>query len=149
LLRISLGYPAHREELELLRRGGVEGEIEAVRPVLDGADLVGLQSRVRDVRVAEPLLAYMLEIVERTRKHAALSLGVSTRGALALHRACQALALVEGRDYVIPDDVVRLAGPVMAHRVVLAGGEVGEGWSRSESERTVIREIVNGTPVPL
>ena len=91
----------------------------------------------------------MLELVHRTRSHPSLALGISTRGALALHRACQALALVEGRDYVIPDDVVRLALPVMAHRVVLAGGEVGEGWSRSEAERAIIREIVDGTAVPL
>ena len=149
LLRISLGYPDAEEELALLRRGGVEDEMEAVQPVLEGAVLVQLQARVREVRVAAPLLAYQLELVHRTRRHPALALGVSTRGALALHRASQALAMVEGRDYVIPDDVARLALPVMAHRVVLAGGETGEGWSRSEAERDVIREILDSTPVPL
>jgi MoxR-like ATPase len=149
LLRISLGYPAPDEELALLRAGGVEGELEAVQPVLDGSELVQLQARVREVMVAPALLAYLLELVHRTRRHPALGLGVSTRGALALHRAAQALALVEGREYVIPDDVQRLAVPVMAHRVVLAGGEAGEGWSRSEAERAVIREVVDGTPVPI
>ena len=149
LLRISLGYPAPEEELELLRRGGVEGELETVQPVLEEAELVRLQTGVREVRVAPPLLAYMLELVHRTRSHPDLALGVSTRGALALHRASQALAMVEGRDYVIPDDIQRLAIPVMAHRVVLAGGEVGEGWSRSEAERAVIREILDSTAVPL
>ncbi len=149
LLRISLGYPAPDEELALLRAGGVEGELEAVQPVLDGSELVQLQARVREVHVAPALLAYLLELVHRTRRHPALGLGVSTRGALALHRAAQALALVEGREYVIPDDVQRLAVPVMAHRVVLAGGEAGEGWSRSEAERAIIREVVDGTPVPL
>jgi len=149
LLRISLGYPSPGEELELLRRGGVEAELEAIQPVLDGSDLLQLQAQVREVRVLPSLLAYLLELVSRTRRHPALALGVSTRGALALHRACQALAMVEGRDYVIPDDVQRLAVPAMAHRVVLAGGEVAEGWSRSESERAVIREIVDETPVPL
>ncbi|MEW6337330.1 MAG: MoxR family ATPase [Acidobacteriota bacterium] len=149
LLRIALGYPAPDEELALLRCGGVEGELEAVRPVLEGAEMVELQARVRRVRVAEPLLRYLLELVERSRSHPSLALGVSTRGALALHRACQALALVEGRDYVIPDDAVRLAVPVMAHRIVLSGGDVGEGWSRSEAERTVIGEIVAATPIPL
>ncbi|HQT93368.1 MAG TPA: MoxR family ATPase [Thermoanaerobaculaceae bacterium] len=149
LLRISLGYPAPDEELALLRAGGVEGELEAVQPVLDGSELVQLQARVREVTVAPALLAYLLELVQRTRRHPALGLGVSTRGALALHRAVQALALVEGREYVIPDDVQRLAVPVMAHRVVLAGGEAGEGWSRSEAERAVIREVVDGTPVPI
>ncbi len=149
LLRISLGYPAPDEELALLRAGGVEGELEAVQPVLDGSALLQLQARVREVKVAPALLTYLLELVQRTRRHSALGLGVSTRGALALHRAAQALALVEGREYVIPDDVQRLAVPVMAHRVVLAGGEGDEGWSRSEAERAVIREVVDGTPVPV
>ena len=149
LLRISLGYPAPDEELELLRRGGVEAELEAVQPVLEASELVQFQVQVRQVRIAPPLLSYLLELVSRTRRHPSLALGVSTRGALALHRACQALAMVESRDYVIPDDVQRLAVPVMAHRVVLAGGEVTEGWSRSEAERAIIREIVDETPVPL
>ncbi len=149
LLRISLGYPAPDEELALLRAGGVEGELEAVQPVLDGSALLQLQARVREVKVAPALLTYLLELVQRTRRHPALGLGVSTRGALALHRAAQALALVEGREYVIPDDVQRLAVPAMAHRVVLAGGEGDEGWSRSEAERAVIREVVDGTPVPV
>lgn len=149
LIRIALGYPSREEELSLLAEGGVEGELEGLRPVLDAAQVMELHGLVRRVRVAQPLLEYMLELVHRTRNHPALSLGVSTRGALALHRAAQALALVEGREYVIPDDVRRLAGPIMAHRVILAGGEVGEGWSRSEAERAVIAEVLNATAVPL
>ena len=149
LLRISLGYPAAEEERELLRRGGVEGELEAIEPVLDGGELLQLQAQVKQARVAEPLLSYLMELVERTRRHPGLALGVSTRGALALHRASQALAVVEGRDYVIPDDVKRIAVAVMAHRVMLAGGETGEGWSRSEAERALIREILDATPVAL
>jgi MoxR-like ATPase len=149
LMRISLGYPSPDEELELLRRGGVEDELEALQPVLDGAELMKLQARVREVRIAPSLLAYLLELVHRTRNHPGLALGVSTRGALALQRACQAVAMVESRDYVIPDDIARVAVPVMAHRVMLAGGEVGEGWSRSEAERTLVREILEGTAVPL
>jgi len=149
LLRLAIGYPSPEEELELLRCGGVEGELEAVQPVLQAGEMLELQGRVREVRVADRLLAYLHELVLATRRHPGLALGVSTRGALALHRACQALALVEGRDYVIPDDAARLAEPVMAHRVVLAGGEAGEGWSRSEAERAVIREVLEAAPVPL
>lgn len=149
LLRISLGYPAAEEELELLRLGGVEDELESVAPVLSEGEVVELQGRARRVRVAPQLAEYLLELVQRTRKHPGLALGVSTRGALALQRACQALALVEGREYVIPDDIARMAVPVLAHRVLLAGGELGEGWSRSESEREVIREVLSSTPVPL
>ena len=149
LLRLSLGYPSHEEELELLRLGGVEDELEALAPVLDEGEMVELQARARAVRIAPQLLEYLLELVQRTRKHPSLALGVSTRGALALQRACQALALVEGREYVIPDDIARMAVPVLAHRMLLAGGEMGEGWSRSESERELIREILGATPVPL
>jgi len=149
LLRLSLGYPAHEEEMELLRLGGVEDELEALAPVLSEGEMVELQGRARAVRVAPQLLEYLLELVQRTRKHPSLALGVSTRGALALQRACQALAMVEGREYVIPDDVARMAVPVLAHRMLLAGGELGEGWSRSESEREIVREIVGATPVPL
>lgn len=149
LLRLSLGYPSHDEELGLLRRGGVEDELEALAPVLDEGEMVELQARARAVRIAPQLLEYLLELVQRTRKHPSLALGVSTRGALALQRASQALALVEGREYVIPDDIARMAVPVLAHRMLLAGGELGEGWSRSESEREIIREILGATPVPL
>jgi MoxR-like ATPase len=147
LLRLHLGYPSPEEELALLARGGVEEELESVEPVLEAAEVVELQGQVRQVRIADALLRYLLELVQRTRKHPSLALGVSTRGALSLQRAAQALALLAGRDYVIPDDIVRLAVPVMAHRVILAGAD-GSGASRSESERAVIQEIVATTPVP-
>ena len=84
----------------------------SVRPVLSGEDLLHLQAQVQRVSVDESLVDYMLAIVEKTRAHEALSLGVSPRGAQALYRAAQALAMVEGRDYAIPDDVKRLVIPV-------------------------------------
>ncbi|MCS7182878.1 MAG: MoxR family ATPase [Thermoanaerobaculum sp.] len=147
LMRLHLGYPSPEEELALLARGGVEEELEAIRPVLEAGEVVELQTAVRRVRVADSLLRFVLELVQRTRHHPSLALGVSTRGALSLQRAAQALALLEGRDYVIPDDVVRVAVPVMAHRVILAGAN-GSGASQSEAERAVIQEIVATTPVP-
>jgi MoxR-like ATPase len=149
LLRISLGYPSPEDELELLRCGGVEEELDALEPVLGEGEVVELQRRARAVRVAPLLAQYLLDLVQRSRHHPSLALGVSTRGALALQRAAQALALVESREYVIPDDIARMAVPVLAHRVLLAGGELGEGWSRSESEREIIREILSSAPVPL
>ncbi len=147
LFRLQLGYPSAEEELALLARGGVEEELEAIRPVLEAGEVVALQEQVRRVRVVDSLLRYLLELVQRTRRHPSLALGVSTRGALSLQRAAQALALLGGRDYVIPDDIVRVAVPVMAHRVILAGAD-GSGASQSESERAVIQEIVATTPVP-
>lgn len=149
LMRVSLGYPGPEDELELLRCGGVEDELAAALPMLDASEVLALQSEVRKVRIAHSLLEYLMELVQRSRNHPSLTLGVSTRGLLALQRASRALALVEGRDYVIPDDIVRLAVPVMAHRVILASGEAGDGLSRSEAERRVIREILDATPIPI
>ena len=149
LMRVSLGYPGPEDELELLRCGGVEDELAAALPMLDASEVLALQAEVRKVRIAHSLLEYLMELVQRSRSHPSLTLGVSTRGLLALQRASRALALVEGRDYVIPDDIVRLAVPVMAHRVILASGEAGDGLSRSEAERRVIREILDATPIPI
>jgi MoxR-like ATPase len=149
LMRVSLGYPAPADELELLRCGGVDEELASTVPVLDAAEVLALQDAARKVRIAPKLLEYLLELVHRSRQHPALALGVSTRGLLALQRAARAMALVEGRDYVIPDDVVRLAVPVMAHRIVLGAAEAGDGLSRSEAERRVIREVLDATPVPM
>jgi MoxR-like ATPase len=149
LFRVSLGYPAREDELELLRRGGVEEELDSVTPVLDAREVVELQREVRGVKVAPVLLEYMLELVQRSRAHPAVALGVSTRGALALHRASQAMALIEKRDYVIPDDVARVAVAAMSHRIVVGGAEGGEGWSRSEAEREIISDILRSTQVPL
>jgi len=149
LFRISLGYPGREDERELLRRGGVEDELERLVPVLQAAEVLHLQRAVRRVKVAPVILDYMLELVQRSRAHPGVTLGVSTRGALSLHRAAQAMALVEERDYVIPDDVVRVAVAAMAHRIVVAGAEGGEGWSRSETERAIVEEILRTTPVPL
>jgi MoxR-like ATPase len=101
---------------------------------------------VRAVRVDDSISDYVLDIVARTREAPELEIGVSPRGGLALSRAAQALALVEGRDYVLPDDAKRLAVPVFAHRVIrkaaLAAG-------RSGDERALIRRIVAATPVPV
>jgi MoxR-like ATPase len=149
LMRVSLGYPGPDDEMELLRCGGVDDELAGTQAVLDTTEVLALQATVRKVRIAQSLLEYLMELVQKSRAHPALTLGVSTRGLLALQRACRALALVEGRDYVIPDDIVRLAVPVMAHRVILASGEHGDGLSRSEAERQVIHEILDATPIPI
>ncbi len=101
---------------------------------------------VRAVRVDDSVADYVLEIVSRTRGAAELEIGVSPRGGLSLSRAAQALALLEGRDYVLPDDVKRLAVAVLAHRVIRRPGlALGKG----KGERDIVREIVNATPVPV
>ena len=116
--------------------------------MLSAAEVLELQREVTEVHVSEELRGYLLEVVERTRSHDALALGVSTRGCLAWQRCAQALALVRGRPFVIPDDLQDTAESALAHRVLLADPLVGDGWERSRRERSVVRSIVEGVPVP-
>src|ERR1700693_3820988 len=118
-MRIRIGYPDEAAEREILRQNAELGP-EKIRPVISSEDLLHLQEAVGHVAVDEALVDYMLAIVKHTRDHDALAMGVSPRGAQALFRASQALAAVEGREYVIPDDVKRMVVPVVAHRVVLS-----------------------------
>jgi MoxR-like ATPase len=148
LMRLSMGYPGRTEELELLRSGGTEPELEQLTPVLTAEEVRELQREVVAVHVSDALRLYLLEVVERTRSHEALSLGVSTRGSLAWQRCAQALALVRGRPFVIPDDLQETAELVLAHRVLVADPLTGDGWERSRRERAVIRMILEGVPVP-
>jgi MoxR-like ATPase len=148
LMRLSMGYPGPDEELELLRAGGAEPELEQLQPVLTAREVIELQGEVSEVHVSDSLRGYLLEVVERTRSHEALALGVSTRGCLAWQRSAQALALVRGRPFVIPDDLQETAVSVLAHRVLLADPLLGDGWERSRQERAVIRAILEGVPVP-
>jgi len=148
LMRLSMGYPGREEELDLLRTGGTEPELERLEPVLDGREVIEMQDLVSEVHVSDALLEYLLEVVEATRSHEALALGVSTRGCLSWQRSSQALALVRGRAFVIPDDLQDTAESVLAHRLLHADPLVGDGWERSRSERAVIRTILESIPVP-
>ncbi len=146
LLRIRIGYPSRASEKEILRNraAGTDG----LRPVLDAAQVVALQDAVPKVKVDESLLDYALEIVERTRAHDKLSLGVSPRGSVMLHRAAQARALLAGRDYCIPDDFKELIVPVFAHRVVVNTRFVST-QKKSEMCESILNEIAESVAVPL
>ncbi len=148
LMRLSMGYPGPEEELELLRAGGAEPELEQLEPVLSSEEVIELQSLVGEVHTGEKILGYLMAVIAETRNHKALSLGVSTRGSLAWQRSAQALALVRGRAYVIPDDLQHTAEWVLAHRVIVADPLIGDGWEKSRKERAVIRSIIENTPVP-
>jgi MoxR-like ATPase len=118
LMRLRIGYPGRDAERRILA-GRTDGEpVDRLGAVLSADELAELQRRTRAVRVDDALADYLLDVVGATRSHPDLYLGGSTRAALALHRAAQALAVVEGRDYVVPDDVKRLARPVLAHRLL-------------------------------
>ena len=147
LMRLRIGYPDPASEREIVRnhRSGTDA---AVTPVLSPQELMDLQSAVEQARVEDALVDYMLAIVEETRRHESLSLGVSPRAAQSLYRAAQALAALEGRDYALPDDIKRLAGPVFAHRVVLHQRAALNARGGDAAER-ILDEILNRVEVPL
>jgi MoxR-like ATPase len=146
LMRIRIGYPEREAEREIVRGEGAQSE--SLGPVLSSAELLRLQEHASRVTVDDSLIDYMLAIVEKTRCHESLSLGVSPRGSQALYRAAQALALVEGREYVIPDDIKRLVVPVFAHRVAINARTSLSQRSTELSERT-LQEILTLVEVPL
>ncbi len=146
LMRIGIGYPAEEDEKRILAgQGGAP--IVDLRPALSVEEVLLLQDEATRVRVSEPVTDYLLAIVRATRSHPSLALGVSTRGAMALFRATQALAYLEGRDYCIPDDVKRLAPPVCSHRVILST-QIDTPSPSSETER-ILQQILEEVPVPL
>src|SRR6202167_5457436 len=147
LMRLRIGYPDAASEREILRNFEM-APAETVRPALSGEDILRLQTAVQGVLVEEALVDYILALVASTRAHDSLTLGVSPRGSQALFRAVQALALVEGREYAIPDDVKRLAVPVFAHRVVV-NTRTALSQRRSDLGDRIIEEILSLTDVPL
>lgn len=118
LLRIKVGYPDRGNEHRILLTQPGRHAIDALRPVMNAKDVVELQDRVPSVRMDNSIVDYILDIAQATRSHEQLHLGLSPRGALALTQACQAAAVLAGRNYVTPDDVKALAIPVCAHRVI-------------------------------
>jgi MoxR-like ATPase len=147
LMRLRLGYPDAASEREILRNFESH-HAETVTRVLDSAEILQLQDLTHRVAIDESLVDYMLAIVEKTRTHEGLALGVSPRGSQALYRAVQALALLEGRDYAVPDDVKRLAVPIFAHRVVV-NTRTALAQRRSDLGDRIIEEILSLINVPL
>jgi MoxR-like ATPase len=147
LMRIRMGYPSRASEKEIIRNHS-SAPAEKLAALMDAADVVAMQDAASQVKVEESLLDYALEIVERTRQTEQLSLGVSPRGAVMLHRAAQARAFLEGRDYCLPDDFKRLIVPVFAHRVVVSSRYVST-QKKSEQAEAILREILETTRVPL
>jgi MoxR-like ATPase len=147
LLRVSLGYPQKGVERELLKNRHGSDPIAALQPVVDLDAVRALQDGVESIRMDDALLDYAMSIIEETRRHPSIGVGISTRGALAWYRAAQASALAGGRDFVVPDDIKNLAIPCLAHRLVLAQAHDSLGRARSDGER-VIAEIVGRVSVP-
>jgi MoxR-like ATPase len=147
LMRLRIGYPDQASERQIVRNSE-RGLPEAAASGLLADDVLRLQEAVHRVTVEEALVDYMLAIVEKTRSHESLALGVSPRGSQALYRAVQALALLDGRDYAIPDDVKRLAVPLFAHRVVI-NTRTTLVQRRADVGERIIEEILSQVDVPL
>jgi len=149
MLRLRVGYPSFEVEKEILRDRERGDPLESLRPVMSAEDVVELQRAVTNVTVDDALVDYLMRIVAATRESETLDLGVSPRGTLALFRAAQALALTDGRDYCLPDDIKRLILPVFAHRLVVNSRFSSSLQRRSEEAEEVLREIMKTVSVPL
>ena len=142
LIRLSLGYPSHEEALAMLRRFADSQRLEALSPVATAQDSAQATALTGTCRVSDDVMGYMASLCEAARDPERVRLGPSPRALLALLRACQALAAIRGRDYVIPDDVKELAVLVLAHRVLL------RGLQNRGTGADFIRELVERLPVP-
>jgi MoxR-like ATPase len=148
MMRLKMGYPDAEDEKHILRQQSLNSPLEHIRPVMHGNDILDLQHEVRKVAVDESLVDYLITIVRTSRDSEILNLGVSPRGSLALYHASQALAYIEGRDFVIPDDIKRLVVPVFAHRIVV-NSRFSTGLRRTDEAEAALKEIIRNINVPL
>jgi MoxR-like ATPase len=148
LMRIKMGYPSLEDEKEIFRSQSQAHPLSSLQAVISSGEVLQIQEAVRAIPIDESIIDYALQIVEKTRHSEFLSLGVSPRGSLALLRACQSRAYVQGRDYCLPDDVKRLANPVLAHRIV-ANQRAASTLRRNEEAERVLQDILDSVEVPL
>jgi MoxR-like ATPase len=143
-MRLDLGYPTVAEEITIMEKQQFRHPIEDLKQVAEENDLRLIQEAVKSVYVDQLVKQYIVQVVEATRHHPTIHLGASPRGSLALFRTCQARALVDGRDFVLPDDVKALAQPVLSHRIIVNIGDNGY----DAKGQTIIGEILEKVPVP-
>lgn len=148
LLRIRVGYPAEESEKEIVRQLSSSRTIEQIQPVVTAEEVVDIQSRVKAVRVDDSLLNYLVAVANKTRNTEYLALGVSPRGSQALFRASQARAVLNGRDYVTPDDMKSLVIPVFSHRVMVSS-RYASTLRKSHQADQILRDLIETVPVPL
>lgn len=144
LLRVSLGYPTLWDEIDVLNRQQFHHPIEDLEPVVTVEELLEAQEAIKQVHVATPIKEYLARMVRKTRETPDVYLGASPRGSLTLYRMGQARAAVQGRDFVLPDDIKAIAVPALAHRVILAPG----ARLREQTPEAVVTAILKETPVP-
>jgi len=145
-IRVRIGYPSVEEEMDILERySGNAAPLSALTPVCGAQDVIDLQGMIGGIYTAREVRSYVAGIAAATRRHPMLQLGVSTRGAIALVRAAQALALLDGREYIVPEDVQRMVGPVLAHRISLNP----EARMKGLRAERILEGIVSSTQVPV
>lgn len=145
LLKISLGYPDAREEINMLGRFVVDNPLDTLDTVVSVEEILALQEAVTHVTVSDPMRAYIISVISATRQNEWTRLGASPRASLALMRAAQATALMRGSDFVRPDDVQAMAGPVLAHRLLISA----QGKLQGLGGQQVVDQVLRGVPVPL
>ena len=144
-IKVSIGYPIKRDEMFILSRYQTQNPIKDLQPVANARQVLEIQEEVKRIKVAEAIKEYIAEIAALTREHNDLTLGASPRGALALMRASQAFAMLDDRDYVIPDDVQKMVIPVLAHRLILKP----EARLKEMTVERVLKSILNTVYVPV
>ena len=144
LMKLSLGYPSAAEQVQILKRYQQHDPLDQLLPVVGRAELLEAQHLFTQVRVSDELLQYIVQLAEATRTHADAALGVSPRGVRALMKSSQVFAALRGRDYVLPDDIKALVGPVWAHRILLRT----RSRQQDQQVHALLVSILAATPVP-
>jgi MoxR-like ATPase len=145
LVKLHMGYPSPDEEIEMLNRLEKAAPLSEIGPVMSLDELLALQRKVSDVHVSDTVKRYIVDLIQQSRTHEAVYLGVSPRGSVALMKAAQAYAFIHGRDFVIPDDVQQLAPHVLAHRLLI---RPEAKWDKLDAA-AVIKQLLARTPVPV
>jgi MoxR-like ATPase len=149
MARISMGYPDAVAELAMLRDRDTVSPLDELQPVVDADELDAMMRAARGVYVSDPVSRYTVAIVQATRGHEEIRLGASPRATLQLIRAAKTRAALDGRDFVLPDDIDALAAPVLAHRLVATGRALGQGGRGQAAVVEILERIVASTSVPL
>jgi MoxR-like ATPase len=146
-MRLKMGYPSAEEGIEILRRLSKGADLlSSLEAVASDSSVIDAQASISSATVSNVIERYIIDIIEATRHDEKIILGVSPRGSIALMKAAQAAAIFDGRSYVIPDDVKKVAVPVLAHRLILKGHAIAGGTENAEN---IVREILKRVPVPI
>jgi MoxR-like ATPase len=144
LMRISVGYPGKNDEIIILERNKDKIDAGSITPVANAQTVLALQKQLDDMQCAHPIMNYIVEISQKTREHKEVMLGVSPRGSIALMRAAMGRAMLDGREYVLPDDVQEMLAPVLAHRLILRS----QAYVQNHTPEKILEEIRKQVTVP-